>query len=88
MVVDSIMADLDFAVDNIFEDMGNRTQFNKWYALAMQARICLHEGTFRKYHDELNLQNTANVYLEKAIAASQKIMESDLFKIDKVGGQG
>jgi len=87
MVVDSIMADLDFAVDNIFEDMGNRTQFNKWYALAMQARICLHEGTFRKYHDELNLQNTANVYLEKAIAASQKIMESDLFKIDKVGGK-
>lgn len=87
MVVDSIMADLDFAVNNISKNMGNRTQFNRWYALAMQARICLHEGTFRKYHEELNLQNTANVYLDKAVAATQKIIESGLFAIDKNGGK-
>ena len=50
--VDSIMADLDYAVANMSENMGNRSVFSKWYALAMQARICLHEGTYRKYHDE------------------------------------
>lgn len=87
MVVDSIVADLDFAANNISENMGNRTEFNRWYALAIKARICLHEGTFRKYHDELDLQNTANVYLEKAVDASQKIMESGLFEIDKDGGK-
>ena len=87
LVVDSIMADLDYAVKNISEDIGNRTQFSRWYALAMQARICLHEGTFRKYHDELNLQNTANTYLEKAVSSTQEIMKSNLFFIDKTGGK-
>lgn len=86
LVVDSIVADLDFAAEHISESMGNRTQFNKWYALAMLARICLHEGTFRKYHDELNLQSTANIYLGKAADASQRIMDSGLFRIDKSGG--
>lgn len=87
LVVDSIMADLDYAVENMSEDMGNRTQFSKWYALALQARICLHEGTFRKYHDELNLQNTASLYLEKAVKAASQIMQSGKFSIDKRGGK-
>lgn len=87
MVMDSIMSDIDFAINNISADTENRTVFNKWYALAIKARICLHEGTFRKYHTELNLQSTANVYLMKAVDASQKIMESGLFKIDKNGGK-
>ncbi|WP_270634086.1 RagB/SusD family nutrient uptake outer membrane protein [Parabacteroides goldsteinii] len=87
LVVDSIMADLDYAVENMSEDMGNRTQFSKWYALAIQARICLHEGTFRKYHDELNLQNTASLYLEKAVKAASQIMQSGKFSIDKRGGK-
>lgn len=86
LVVDSIMRDLDYAVEHISEDMGNRTQYSKWYAYSIMARICLHEGTFRKYHDELNLQNTANEYLEKAVMASQKVMSSEHFSIDKTGG--
>lgn len=87
LVVDSIMADLDYAVEHISEEMGNRTLFSKWYALAMQARICLHEGTFRTYHDELALQSSASVYLEKAVKAASKIMESGKFSIDKSGGK-
>lgn len=84
-VVDSIMADLDFAVKYMSESMANKTVMSKWYALACKARICLHEGTFRKYHDELNLQSTANVYFDKAIDASLSIMNSGLFQIDKSG---
>ena len=87
MVVDSIMADLDYAVTNMSENMGNRTVFSKWYALAMQARICLHEGTYRKYHDELSLKASADVYLKKAIQAASAIMESGKFSIDKRGGK-
>ena len=87
MVVDSIMADLDYAVANMSENIGNRTVFSKWYALAMQARICLHEGTYRKYHDELGLQGTANAYLEKAVQAASTLMESGKFAIDKAGGK-
>lgn len=87
LVVDSIMADLDYAVAHMSEDYGNRSQFSRWYALAMQARICLHEGTFRKYHDELDLQSTADMYIEKAATAAFDIMESGQFSIDKTGGK-
>lgn len=84
-VVDSIIADLDFAVKYMHEDMGNKTVMSKWYALACKARICIHEGTFRKYHDELKLQPTADDFLKKAVDASLAIMNSDLFYIDKTG---
>lgn len=86
VVVDSIMADLEYAVNHILPDMGNKTRINKWYAYACMARICLHEGTFRKYHDELNLQSTANDFLLKAKDAALEIMNSGLFQIDMAGG--
>lgn len=85
-VVDSIFADLEFAANNISSDMKNKTVFNKWYAYGLLARIALHEASFRKYHDELKLESTANAFYEKAIKACEKIMESRLFSIDKTGG--
>lgn len=86
LVLDSIMADLDYASEHMSTNMGNRTLMSKYYALATQARICLHEGTFRKYHNELNLQNTANRFLEKAAEAAKKVIDSGVFEIDKTGG--
>lgn len=86
LIVDSVMADLDFAVKHMSGDMKNKTALNKWYAYAMMARLCLHEGTFRKYHDELDLQSTADFYLNKAVEATDAIMKSGLFTIDKTGG--
>lgn len=85
IVVDSIIADLEYATATISEEIGNRTQFSKWYAYAIMARICLHEGTFRKYHKELMLENTANDFLKKAVEATDKIINSGKFNIDKSG---
>lgn len=48
-VVDKIMEDLDFAVKNM-QPAEDRTMFGVWAARTLQARIALHEGTFRKYH--------------------------------------
>ena len=87
LVVDSIMADLDYAVRNMLPDLGNRTRVSRWYAAAMMARICLHEGTFRKYHPELNLQATANTFLNKAVEAAEIVMNSGQFDIVKTGGK-
>ncbi|WP_201747966.1 RagB/SusD family nutrient uptake outer membrane protein [Chitinophaga vietnamensis] len=84
-VVDSIMADLQFAVDNIMPDEGNRTRVSKWTALALMARFGVFEGTFRKYHDELNLQSSANTYLQKAAWACEQLMGSGKFKIYSTG---
>lgn len=88
LVVDSVIRDLAFAVEHIKADMGNKTRINKWYAYSTMARICLHEGTFRKYHDELGLAGSADVFLNQAVAASLKVMESGLFSIDSRGGFG
>jgi len=74
LVVDSIMADLEYAAANVRVGTEN-TRITKWAALAMLSRVALHEGTFRKYHTELNLQNTANVFLERAATASQAVID-------------
>lgn len=73
-VVDKIMEDLEFGTQNILPDIKDRTVYNKWYAYGLLARIALHEGTFRKYHDELKLQGSAGQFLEKAVNACEKIM--------------
>jgi hypothetical protein len=78
-VVDSILADLEFAAFGIKEDIGNRTQVNRFVALAQLSRFCLYEGTYRKYHPELNLASTANRFLERAASAADEIIVSGKF---------
>jgi hypothetical protein len=84
MVVDSIISDIQFASKNIKANvaLGN---INKWSALVLQARIALHEGTYRKYHPELKLEGTANRFLEMARDAAKEIMDSGNFKIYNTG---
>ncbi|MDR1335266.1 MAG: RagB/SusD family nutrient uptake outer membrane protein [Tannerella sp.] len=81
LVVDSVLADLQFAVDHVKADMGDKTAIHKYAALAQMSRFCLFEGTFRKYHPELSLQNTADRFLEKAVWAAEQLMNSGLFDI-------
>ncbi|WP_316833566.1 RagB/SusD family nutrient uptake outer membrane protein [Pedobacter nutrimenti] len=73
LVADSVRADFEFAAAHVKAD-GSATRITKWASLSMLARFCLFEGTFRKYHDELNLQSTANSFLERAVSASQEVM--------------
>ena len=49
LVVRNIIADLDMAVDEL-PAMRSAYEVNKWTALALKSRVCLFEGTFRKYH--------------------------------------
>jgi hypothetical protein len=85
LVVDSIMADLEFAVANIKTTMGNRTRVNKYIALTLLSRFCLYEGTFRKYHPELNLASTAERFLQRAVSAAEEIINSEQFEITGKG---
>ncbi|KYP15279.1 RagB/SusD family nutrient uptake outer membrane protein [Flavihumibacter sp. CACIAM 22H1] len=85
VVVDSIMNDLEFAAANILPSLTNNTQLTKWAALQLLARIALHEGTYRKYHDEIGLESSAAGFLQKAVNASQKIMEEGGFTIYSTG---
>ncbi|KAF0238958.1 MAG: RagB/SusD domain-containing [Prolixibacteraceae bacterium] len=85
LVVDSVMADLDFAIQHIKEKADEYGTIDKWCALFLKSRIALHEGTFRRYHPELNLEGTASHFLEESRKASLEIMNSGNFSIYSTG---
>lgn len=86
LVMDSVLADINFAVENLSDQKDNTAStITKWVALALKSRICLFEGTFRKYHPELGLQSTAGKWLKNAVDASSQVMQSDKYIIYNTG---
>lgn len=83
-VVENIFADLEFAVQNVKADQPTGA-VNKWVVLAYMARYALYEGTFRKYHPEVDLTSSANTYLEIATEKSKQIMDQGGFAIYNTG---
>jgi len=84
LVIEKIFEDYTFAVNNIFESQPSGA-VNRAIAKAYMARHALYEGTFRKYHDELNLQATANTYLQMARDLAKEIMDSGDYNIYNTG---
>ncbi|ANH84094.1 hypothetical protein A8C56_20390 [Niabella ginsenosidivorans] len=80
LVVDSIFADLDFAAGNVKEKVPAGTP-GLWAVKAMYARMALFEGTYRKYHPELNLQGTAARFLQLAKQQAGDIIASGQFAL-------
>ena len=88
VVMDKILEDLDFACTNCSTDKTlteSSTLITKWVALALKSRICLFEGTYRKYHAELGLQNSAEKFLRASIAASEELMTKGPYKLLNTG---
>tara|TARA_R110002124_G_scaffold206581_6_gene373194 strand:- start:73 stop:1869 length:1797 start_codon:yes stop_codon:yes gene_type:complete len=83
-VVDGIMEDLAFANEHVNADVATGTPGN-WAVKVFYARFALYEGTFRKYHDELGLQITADTFLQKASEIAKTIMDSGKFSIYNTG---
>ena len=85
----------DFVIQKIFEDYQFASEHvkpstvpgivDKWVVLTYMARHALYEGTYRKYHDELHLEKTANNFLRIASEASLKIMNDGGFKLYSTG---
>jgi len=89
LVMDSIMADIDYACANIKStNDATRSLVTKYVAYALKSRICLFEGTFRKYHTELSLQGTANTFLDAAAVAAKEVMDKGGYSIYTTGGPG
>lgn len=88
VVMDKILEDLDFACTNCSMDKTlteSSTLITKWVALALKSRICLFEGTYRKYHAELGLQNSAEKFLRASITASEELMTKGPYKLLNTG---
>lgn len=84
LVMDSIMADLDFAYKNVRENVPAGTP-GKWAVATLYSRVSLYEGTFRKYHTELNLMTSSNAFLETAARVSGDIIAANKFSIYSTG---
>lgn len=80
LVVDSVMADLEYAVKTM-EEGADRTLLSKEVALAYLARTALFEASWRKYHPELGL-NDADRYYEKAAGACEELINARKFSLN------
>jgi len=80
VVMDSICANLDRAIRYLPEDM-QEDRLSRYSALTLKSRICLFEGTFRKYH---NLGDHEKM-LRQAADAAWEVMKSGKFEIYSTG---
>ena len=81
-VMDSVLKDLNFAVDNIPVSPSQPGRLTKYAALALKARVCLWEGTYRKYFVNAG---DPTPYLQGAVDAAEQIMSSGTFHLYTTG---
>lgn len=84
MVVEKIFEDLEFAAQNVKADQPTGA-VNKWVVLTYMTRYALYEGTFRKYHPEIQLESSAGSYLQIAVEKAKQIMDDGGFAIYSTG---
>lgn len=86
-VFSKIYEDIDYAASNCLVDgyLNRSNYINKYVALALKARMCLFEGTFRKYHPydpstgkawTAEEKAEGEKYLRECVRACEEIMAS------------
>ena len=87
LVMDSILADLNFACQNITaETDASSTQITRMVAYAFKSRVCLFEGTFRKYQTSYELSSSADQWLQQAADAAKVVMDNGKYSLSTAGG--
>ncbi|RFS19653.1 RagB/SusD family nutrient uptake outer membrane protein [Chitinophaga silvatica] len=85
LVVDSIIADLNYATANLqLTADGSASQITKNVAYGLLSRVCLFEGTWRRY--QKNDKPGADSLLRKAADAAKVVMDSKAFSLNQSGG--
>ncbi|MFV0267441.1 MAG: RagB/SusD family nutrient uptake outer membrane protein, partial [Draconibacterium sp.] len=84
-VMGKVLEDITFAATHMKETKDTYSSLvNRFTALAMKSRICLYEGTYRKYHAELGLSD-ANTWLREAASAAKELIDSDQYGLYNTG---
>lgn len=84
-VMGKVLEDINFAATHIRETKDTYSSLvNRYTALALKSRICLYEGTYRKYHTELGLSD-ATSWLQAAADAAKEVMDSKQYSLYNTG---
>ena len=76
MVMQKVIGDLDFAIANLPAEK-SVYRVTRWTALALKSRVCLFEGTFRKYHGLEGYES----YLSACETASKRFMTESGYSV-------
>lgn len=79
-ITQKIIEDLDQAIENLNTDQSS-DRVNRWTALALKSRICLFEGTFRKYHGGQGADELLNL----AQQAAKRVMDEGPYRLYSTG---
>lgn len=92
-IMHKVLEDINYAVANCLGSTSyiNNSLINKYVALALKSRICLYEGTFRKYHSVntstnqawTNEYETSADFLNEAVSASEELMNNSPYSLAK-----
>lgn len=80
LVMSKVIEDLDFAIEHLSATK-EVYRVTEWTALALKSRVCLFEGTFRKYHG----LNDADYYLAECVSAAGTFIEKSGYSIYRSG---
>lgn len=83
-VMNNVLADLTFATENMPDDWGDGNapgRMNRWAALLVKSRVCLFEGTWRKYHGG----SDADMWLQEAADAALELMQDGPYSLYSTG---
>lgn len=87
LIMDSVMADLQYAATHItLSTDPTCSQITKYTALGLLSRAGLYEGTFEKYQPAYSLQGNANHFLQQAVIAAKSVIDSGGFSLSTGAG--
>ena len=88
-VMNKVLEDLNYATEHCLADEAylNKGLINAYVALMLKARICLYEGTWRKYHaaDYPALAGDWQNWVRQAADAAKQVMDSGKYKLYNTG---
>lgn len=85
-IMTKMLEDIDYAINcGGLTEKATPYRVNRWAALALKARFCLYEGTFRKYHNLQVEGHDAKYYLDLAAEAAREIIEKSPYKLYSTG---
>lgn len=86
LVMKKIVEDLDFAIGKLpVAASKDASTITRWTALAFKSRVCLFEGTYRKYASDPALSASATEYLQYAQTAAETLIKESPYTLYNTG---